>query len=271
MLNYESLVKELLKLQNCLKLSSIIKSDIVSKLDFLTKPRAGITISVSIWANQAFRDGLISYSDLLYVQRRIIQFLSKASNSEIEFLTKLYSLMPQRYGLDPKFIASRCFIDAAHLTIVFQAVNFIHECLEYLRQGVHVSEPIRKDPRLCMNVPELLPPAKPNVDVYTQLIIEGLLSDDDVSRDPVLSNIVEVINEKYVQRSLSECDIAAIALMTLIITRKLRNTVVCTDPCVNVEAYAKRLYNDLTYLGTDPEKSEIYELYLQLLSKATLL
>ncbi len=271
MLNYENLVNSLIRLQNCLKLSGIVKGDIVSKLDFLTKPRAGIALSVSIWANQSFRDGLLSYSDLLYVQRRLIQFLSKFSKSELEFLTKLPLIMPQRYGLELRLISSRCMVEPSLLTMVFQAINFLQECIDYLKQGVRVSEPIRKEPRVCMNLPELLPPAKPSVDVYAQLIIESLISDEDVAKDPVLNNTVEVINEKYVRGSLNECDVAAISLIALIITRKLRNTVICAEPCVNVEAYAKRLYNDLTYLGADPERSEIYELYAQLLSKSTLL
>jgi len=244
---------------------------VINKIDLVAKPKAGIAIGVSLWACTSFKNGMLSYSDILYVQRRLISFVSSMDRSEQKVLERISELLPHRFGLDIHTVATRCFIDHGMLITIFQALNFLKECYDYALQGAKPEEPIRKDRKLCMNQPELLPPAKPNADVYMDLIVKALLSDDDVSKDPVLNDIAEVINDKFVKGSMSDYDMAAAALIAIMVSRRLRDRVVCAEPCVNIEAYARKLYNDLTALGADPEKSEIYELYLQLLTRASLM
>jgi len=271
MLNYEDFMNTILKLQNCLKISRVLEKELVSKIDLVARPRAGIAIGVAMWACTSFKNGMLGYSEMLYVQRRLILFISSMDKNELAVIRNLQELLPQRFGLDIHTIASRCFIDHNALISVFQTINFLKESYEYALQGAKPDEPLRKDRRLCMNQPEMLPPARPNADIYMDLIIKAMLSDEDVARDPVLNDIAEVINDRFIKGSMNECDMAAAALIAIIMSRKLRDRVVCAEPCVNIEAYARRLYNDLTALGADPEKSEIYELYLQLLSRASLI
>ncbi|NPA96117.1 MAG: hypothetical protein GXO32_00770 [Crenarchaeota archaeon] len=271
MLNYENFMNTILKLQNCLKISRVLDRELVSKIDMIARPRAGIAIGVAMWACSAFKNRTLGYSDILYVQRRLILFLSSMDKNELNVVRNLLELLPQKFGLDIHTVASRCFIDHNALMWVFQTINFLKESYEYAMQGAKPEEPLRKDRRLCMNQPEMLPPARPNSDVYMDLIVKALINDEDVSRDPVLNDIAEVINDRFVKGTMNECDMAAAALIAIIISRRLKDRVVCAEPCVNIEAYARRLYNDLTALGADPERSEIYELYLQLLSRASLI
>ena len=271
MINYEEFIDTVLKLQNCLRISRVLTRELVSKIDLIAKPRAGIAIGVSLWACSAFKNGTLSYSDMLYIQKRLITFISSMDQSELRVLENLQELLPHKFGLNINTISTRCFIDYHSLMAVFQAINFLKESYEYAVQGAKPDEPLRKDKKLCMNNPEMLPPARPNADVYMELIVRALINDEDVAKDPVLNDIAEVINDRFIKGSMTECDMAAAALIAIMISRRLSDRVVCAEPCINVEAYARRLYNDLTSLGADPERSEIYELYLQLLSRASLM
>ena len=105
---------------------------------------------------------------------------------------------------------------------------------------------------------------------YLLLIVQTLNSTLELANDSVASHIIELINDRVAREQVSPSDIAAIALLTLTLAKQLRNVVICAEPCIELEALVKRVYNDLTSLGAEPSQSDIFELYKELLIKNVL-
>lgn len=271
MMTYDLFVNTILKLQSCYRVAKILEKELVSKLDLYAKPHVGIAIGVALWAYTGFRQHTLSYPDMIYIERRLAAFLQNAPSSELEVLYKLLDLMPPRRGLEINTVATRCMIDLRTLLDIVNAMNVISESLHYIQGGARIEEPIRRDKRLCMSDSSLLPPAHANAQTYLELCIKALLEDERIARDPLMNNIVEVIADKVSRGDRNPDDFAAAALIMLIIARKMRDAVVCAEPCVNIEAYARRIYNDLASLGADAQRSEIYDLYNQLLMRSALM
>ena len=267
---YETIVDTIMKLQNCLKLQKVLSRELVSKLDLLTKPRVGISLAIAIWANKNLKRGFITYGDLLYVQRRIALFLSRASNIEKRTLEKLFALLPIRYGQDIDVLSRRCIIDHQLLLEFVRAINILQEAYSMIRCGETIEEPLKRDRRLCLDDPDLLPPAHANSDIYIELIVKALNDTPELQEDAVASHIVEVINDKLVRGQIMPPDISAIALLALALAKQLDKTIVCAEPCINIEALARRVYSDLSALGVEPSESDIYSLYRDLLVKSVL-
>jgi len=270
MSSYEQLVNVLLKLQSCFRFQKLIDQDIVSKLDFMTKPRAGIALSVALWASDSLRQGQITYGDLIYIQRRLASFLSKASKNEQQVLDKILRLIPVRYGLDVETVAQKCFIESRILLDIIRALNLLQEVVMLLKSGGIVEEPIRHEKRLCLNDPELLPPAHANVDMYLTLIVQALNSVPELLRDNVASHVVGLINDKVAKASTTPSDVAAIALLALALGKRVQTITICVEPCIDLEALVRRVHSDLVSLGAEPSKSDVFELYRELLIKDVL-
>ena len=270
MSSYEQLVNVLLKLQSCFKFQKLIEQDVVSKLDLMTKPRAGIALSVAVWASDSLKRGQITYGDLIYIQRRLASFLSKASKNEQQVLDKILRLMPVRYGLDVETVAQRCFIESRILLDIIRALNLLQEVVTLLKSGGVVEEPIRHEKRLCLNDPELLPPAHANVDTYLTLIVQTLNSVPELLKDNVASHVIELINDKIAKTSITPSDVAAIALLALTLSKRVQTVTICVEPCIDLEALVRRVHSDLVSLGAEPSKSDVFELYRELLIKDVL-
>ncbi len=270
MSSYERLVNVVIKLQNCLKFQRLIPRDLVSKLDLMARPRAGIVIAVALWASDGLRRGQLTYGDLIYIQRRLALFLSKAPAVEQNVIEKLLQLLPARYGMDVDTLARRCLIEPKILFDIVRALNLLQEVIMLVKSGSSIEEPMRREKRLCLDDPELLPPAHANMDVYLSLIVQTLNSIPELANDSVASHIIELINDRVARERVSPTDIAAIALLALTLAKQLRNVVICAEPCIELEALVKRVYNDLTSLGAEPSQSDIFELYKELLIKNVL-
>ncbi|HIP57332.1 MAG TPA: hypothetical protein EYH02_04610 [Ignisphaera aggregans] len=270
MSSYEQLINVLLKLQSCFKFQKLIEQDVVSKLDLMTKPRAGIALSVALWASDSLKRGQITYGDLIYIQRRLAAFLSKASKNEQLVLEKLLRLIPIKYGLDVETVAQRCFIESRMLLDIIRALNLLQEVVMLLKSGGVVEEPIKHERRLCLNDPELLPPAHANIDTYLTLIVQALNSVPELLKDNVASHAIELINDRIAKASITPSDAAAIALLALTLSKRIQNVTICVEPCIDLEALVRRVHNDLVSLGAEPSRSDIFELYRELLIKDVL-
>ncbi len=270
MSSYERLVNILVKLQNCLRFQRLIARDLVSKLDLMARPRAGIAIAVALWASDGLRRGQLTYGDLIYVQRRLALFLSRAPVAEQNVIDRLLQLLPAKYGMDVDTFARRCLIEPRILFDIVRAFNLLQEVMTLVKSGRPIEESMRREKRLCLDDPELLPPAHANIDVYLSLIVQALNSTPELANDSVASHIIELINDRVAREQVTPSDVAAIALLALTLARQLRNVVICTEPCIELEALVKRVYNDLTSLGAEPSQSDIFELYKELLIKNVL-
>jgi len=268
MITYEEIINVLLKLQKCYRIQGILNRDIVSRFDFLTKPRFGLSIAVAMWAIEKLKRNNLSYSELVYIQRRLASFISEASESEKQVLRNLIQFLPKYTGFDINTVARRCLIDIHILTDITRMLNLINESLSLLDTfGKKIYEPIKMNRNLCLDDVDLLPSAHSNSDAYVQLIVKALNDSLELHKDPLIIQIVEIISSKVAKGSLMPSDIASIALISMLISKQIHPIIICTEPCIDIEAISRRLYNDLLATGVDPSTSDIYKLYQELSTK----
>ncbi len=268
MITYEEIINVLLKLQKCYRIQGILTRDIVSRFDFFTKPRFGLSIAVAMWAIEKLKRNNLSYSELIYIQRRLASFISEASESEKQILRNIVQFLPKYVGFDINTVARRCFIDIHVLTDITRMLNLINESLSLLDTfGKKIYEPIKMNRNLCLDNVDLLPSANSNSDAYVQLIVKALNDSLELHKDPLIIQIVEIITSKTTKGSLMSSDIASIALISMLISKQIHPVTICTEPCIDIEAISRRLYNDLLATGVDPSTSDIYKLYQELSTK----
>ncbi len=268
MITYEEIINVLLKLQKCYRIQGILNKDIVSRFDFLTKPRFGLSISVAMWAIEKLKRNNLSYSELVYVQRRLASFISEASENEKQILRSIIQFLPKYTGFDINTISRRCLIDIHILTDITRMLNLVNESLYLLDTfGKKMYEPIKMNRNLCLDDVDLLPSAHNNSNAYVLLIAKALNDSLELHKDPLILQIVEVISSKIAKGSIMPSDIASIALISLLISKQIYPSTICTEPCIDIEAISKRLYNDLLAIGVDPSSSDIYQLYQELSMK----
>lgn len=248
----------------------LLPDDIINRIDLLTKPYSGLVLAGSIWAVDMIKRNILGYSDVVYIQRRLAQFLAQAERSEIELLKRMLNLLPSKRGEDIGVIFRRCMIEQQKLMDIVRILNFINEVITLIESEQHINEPIRRIRTLCLYDPNLLPPTHANSETYIRLVVRTLNDIPEIQREPLLLQSLELIEMRFAEGNLDAADLAAIALVALTIARHLHSTTVCTEPCVELETFARKIYTDLVDMGADPSKSDIYQIYQELSTKSVL-
>ncbi len=263
---YEKIVEAVHKLNQCLRMSGKVDRDLVHKLDLLTKPRLGLALAAALWANRAFKSGIVGYGELVDIEVRIAKFLKDAHPSELKTLENLFNLIPARYGLSVDIIASRCAIDASALFDFLGALNILRDSLNYME---FVEGQKLEPPKVCADDADLLPPAQSNAQLFLELALTALKSNQDLLSDPFNLQVVEIVEERLSRGRVEPNDAAAIALLIMALCGRCAKPI-CAEPAIRADTLAKRVYADTTALGADPEDSDIYELYKELARKAVI-
>ncbi|MEM4465150.1 MAG: hypothetical protein QXJ95_06285 [Ignisphaera sp.] len=266
--SYNDLVENLLKLHKCYRVQMLISSDIINKIDLLARPYSSLVLATSIWVVDMMKRNILGYGEIVYIQRRLAQFLSQASRSEKELLKKLLNLLPSKIGEDIGAIFKRCMIEQQKLVDIIRILNFINEIVILVESEQNINEPIRRVRKLCLYDLNLLPPTHGNSKTYIQLLIKALNNTPEIQREPLLLQSLELIEMKFSKDNLDTSDLAAIALVALTIARHLHSTTICVEPCIELETFARKIYTDLMDMGADPSKSEIYKIYQELSTKS---
>lgn len=265
--SYDELVESILKLHRCYRVQMLLSSDIINKVDLLTRPYSGLILAVTTWAVDMTKRNTFGYSDIVYIQRRLAQFLLQANKSDVEVLRKLLELTPSKLGEDIGIISRRCMIEHRKLVDIVRILNFIKEVITLAESDQHISEPIRRVRTLCLYDPNLLPPSHTNSGVYLQLVVKALNNVPEIQKEPLLFHSLELIESRLTQGNLGTSDLAAIALVSLTIARHLHPVTICVEPCIELEAFARKIYTDLMDIGADPSESTIYQIYQELSTK----
>lgn len=248
----------------------LLTSDVISKTELLAKPYSGLVLAGSIWAIDMMKRNILGYSDVVYVQRRLAQFLVQAGESEIELLKRILILLPSRHGEDIGIVFRRCMIEQQKLMDIVRILNFISEVVTLLESERNINEPIRRTRMLCLHDPNLLPPTHTNSEMYIRLVIRALDAVPEIRKEPLLLQSLELIETRISEDHLDAADIAAIALATLTIARNLHSTTICVEPFIELETFARKIYTDLVDMGADPSKSDIYHIYQELSTRYVL-
>lgn len=264
MSNYEKYIEELLKLQRCYRIQNILSDDIISKVDLVTRPRVALTLSVALWCISKVKQSSLSYSDLVYIQRRLAQFLVNGDEASIHIIKKLFDLIPMRYGMNISLVARRCGIIEHLLTDIVKAFNIIRDVVDMITISNKISEPIKHIPSICLSDIDILPPMAANAKDYLDLIVKTLKDNIDRIPDSVHRQIVDTIHETVKESDLKPYDQAAIALITMLIAENNESGILCADPCINIVALSQKLLNDIAVLGITPYDSKFYRLYQEI-------
>lgn len=265
--SYNELVENLLKLHKCFRVQMLLPNDVINKVDLLTKPYSSLVLAVSMWAVNMMKRNVLGYGDILYIQRRLAQFLMEMGKLEIELLKRMLNLLPSKLGEDVSAVFRRCMIEQQKLMNIIKILNFINEVVMLVESEQHISEPIRRVRTLCLHDSNLLPPTHTNSEIYIQLIIKALSSIPEIQKEPLLLQSLELIEMRLAKGHLEASDLAAIALVTLTIARHLYSVTICIEPCIELETFARKIYTDLVDMGADPSKSSIYQIYQELSTK----
>jgi len=266
--SYNELTENLLKLHKCYRVQMLLPNDVISRVDLLTKPHSCLVLAVTIWAVDMMRRNVLSYSDIIYIHRRLAQFILQANKSDIEFLKRMLNLMPSELGEDVNVVARRCMIDHRKLMDIIRILNFIKEVITLIESDQHINEPIRRIRTLCLYDVNFLPPMHANSKIYIQFVINALSNTPEIQKEPLLAQSLELIETKLTQGDVNESDLAAITLVSLAIARHLQPTIICVEPCIELETFVKKIYTDLMDIGADPSKSNIYQIYQELSTKS---
>ncbi len=265
--SYNELVENLLKLHKCFRVQMLLPNDVINKVDLLTKPYSSLVLAVSMWAVDMMKRNVLGYGDIVYVQRRLAQFLIEMGKSEIELLKRMLNLLPSKLGEDIGIILRRCMIEQQKLMDIIRILNFINEVITLVEGEQHISEPIRRVRTLCLHDSNLLPPTHTNSEIYIQLVTKAFSGVSETQREPLLLQSLELIEMRLAKGHLDASDLAAIALVALTIARHLYSITICTEPCIELETFARKIYTDLVDMGVDPSKSDIYQIYQELSTK----
>lgn len=265
MSTYERYVEELLKLQKCYRIQNIIQSDIISKIDLIARPRVALVFAIALWSIDKMRQGSLSYSDVVYIQRRLAQFLLNKENNDVAIVKKLFELIPMRYGMNVSAAARRCGVSEELLTNILRALNMLRDVVDMVSIGLGINEPLKHSPTTCLNDVDMLPPTASNPREYLKLILYSLRNNLDRINDPFHRQVVQLMNEEIKSaENLTPNDIVAIVLIIKLLAENMKFGVICVEPCINVIALSQKLLNDLAILGIVPYDSPFYKLYQEI-------
>lgn len=264
MSSYERYIEELLKLQRCYRLQNILSNDIVSKIELITKPKVALTLAVALWCVSRVKQGSISYSNIVHIQRRLAQFLKDGGKNDINIVKKLFDLIPMRYGMNISSAARRCGVSELMLSDIIKALNIIRDVVDMASIVNNISEPIRHDPSVCLNDVDILPSTIANSKEYLSIIVKALKDNIDRINDQLLRQVVDIIYSETVHTDLTPTDQAAIALIVKHIAENIKPGILCIDPCINMATLSQKLLNDLAVTGVVPYDSKFYQLYQEI-------
>jgi hypothetical protein len=265
MSSYERYVDELLKLQKCYRVQNILTGDVISKIDLTTRPRVALTLALALWSVTKIKQGTFSYSDVVYLQKRLAYFLSRGDNNDIMVIKKLFNLIPMRYGMNISAASRRCSVSEEVLSSIMKALNILRDVIDMASLGIGINEPLKHSHITCLNDIDILPPTASNPREYLILIISSLKSSIERIQDPLFRQIAMVINEEINSLdNLKPNDIAAIALIIKLLADNLKSIVLCVEPSINIVALSQKLLNDLALLGVDLSNSPFYKLYQEI-------
>lgn len=260
MTTFERYIEELLKLQRCFRVQNIILYEIFTKEDIVNDYRAALTLSVALWSIAKMRQSSLGYSELVYIQRRLAQFLAKDDKS-VHIIKKLFELIPMRYGMNVSLAARRCGVYEQILIDIVKALNVIRDVIDMISVARNINEPIKHSPTLCLNDVEMLPPTTSNTRAYLDTLLRTLKESSTLIHDPVFRQVIDVLYEETANRDLTLNDFAAISLIVKLIAESVKPSVICADPCINIAALSQKILNDLASIGAVPYDSEFYKLY----------
>lgn len=266
--SYERYVDELLKLQRCYRLQNILTNDIVSKIDLISRPRVALTFAVALWVVSRIKQGSFSYSDIVYIQRRLAQFLMSGDRNDINIVKRLFDLIPMRYGMNISLAARRCGISEALLSDMVKAFNIVRDVIDIISSSSSINEPLRHTTSICLNDADILPPTTANPKEYLDLTIKSLKENLEAISDPLYRQVAEIICEETAIITLNPSDQAAIALIIKLIAETVKPGILCVDPCINVAILSQKLLNDLAAIGAIPYDSKFYRLYQEISARS---
>jgi hypothetical protein len=231
-----------------------------------------LTIASLLWIINLAKRNIVGYSDIISMQRRVATFLAKTGSDEMEFLRKLLELAPVKLGLDIASTSRRCMIEYQKLVDVIRLLNLIKETLSLTTLTTHIqlSENLRKSRMPCLNDDEMLPSTNAIADTLTKVVHSELENVKELLSDPYFAHVMEVMREKIKANQLRSSDIVAFSLVILALLRQHKEIQICVEPGIDVETLCRKIYNDLTYSGTDPSSSDIYTLYQELSTRTVI-
>ena len=266
-LTYSKLVETLTKLHKCYRAQGALTSDIISTIDFYSKPYASLALSSLLWMIDLLKRRALSYSDVIYMQRNVAMFLTKASKEEMEFLKRLIDLMPTRFGLDITIASRRCLIEQQMLADTIKLLNMLNDVLTAVSSSTPTAfEDRRKSKIPCLNVEDFLPSTNAIAKTLIRMVLDKLKTSKNLYDNPYFIHVLSVIEDK-IKNDVKIHDIVALALILITVLRSTKSTQVCIEPGIDAETLCRKIYNDLTYAGADPASSDIYSLYQELSSR----
>lgn len=268
MSTYERYVEELLKLQRCYRIQNILSTDVISKIDLMTRPKVALTLSIALWCVSKVKQSGISYSDLVYVERRLAQFLADSNREDLHVIRNMFQLIPMRYGMSISLTSRRCGIHESLLVDIIKALNVIRDVMDMITVASRIDEPVRHSPSICLNDVDILPPTTANAREYLGLIAKALKENLDKIPDPVLHEVAKIIYEEVVHSDLGPEDFAAIVLIVKLIAENTRFGILCAEPCINIVTLSQKLLNDLATKGVEPYNSRFYKLYQEISARS---
>ncbi|MEL9939735.1 MAG: hypothetical protein QW632_00410 [Ignisphaera sp.] len=266
---YNDFVDAILKLHKCYRVQGVLSSDVISKIDFLTKPYAALAITIALHSINVARMHGISYSDIVLLQRRLAQFLLRAEKNEIAFLERLVGLAPSKFGFDAHSVSRRCLIEYQKVADIIKLMNMLREVISLMSiisQQATVDQKRLRIP--CVNSDDMLPPLNAFAEVATKIILRDLETVKELGEDPYFTQLIDLMKRKVEESKVSNDDLAAFSLTLITIMRHHKDAQICIEPGIDVETLARKMYNDLISANSDPSKSELYHLYQEIASRS---
>ncbi|MEM1526825.1 MAG: hypothetical protein QW775_06450 [Ignisphaera sp.] len=267
--SYERYVEEILKLQKCYRVQNILHDDAVSKIDLIGRPRVSLTLAIALWSVTKIKQSSLSYSDVVYLQRRLAYFLSGKDVADLNVIKRLFELIPMRYGMNVALAARRCSASEEILTNLMRALNMLRDVVDMVSFGLSVDEPLKHSLTTCLNDTDLLPPTAPNPKEYLIIMVKSLKENLDRIQDPLLRQVAQLICEETEEhRDFKPSDIVAIALIIKLLVENLKSHVLCVEPSINIATLSQKILNDLIPLGAVPYDSTFYKLYQEISARS---
>ncbi|MEM0026420.1 MAG: hypothetical protein QXT53_00600 [Ignisphaera sp.] len=266
---YNDVIDTILKLHKCYRVQGVLSGEMISKVDFLTKPYAALAIAIALHSINIARIHGISYSDAISLQRRLAQFLLKAEKSEIAFLERLVGLAPSKFGFDVQSISRRCLIEYQKVADIIKLMNILKEVLSLISVASHQTTVEQKRVKIpCINSDDMLPPLNAFAGVVTKIILKDLETVKELGEDPYFTQLIDLMKRKIEGSKINSDDLAAFSLTLITIMRHHKDAQICIEPGIDVETLARKMYNDLILANADPSKSELYYLYQEIVSRS---
>uniref|UniRef100_A0A7J2TB27 Uncharacterized protein n=1 Tax=Ignisphaera aggregans TaxID=334771 RepID=A0A7J2TB27_9CREN len=264
--SYNDVVEALLKLHKCYRVQGLLNTDIITRVDFFSKPHVTLALATMLWVINSTKRNTLGYSDIVALQRRTAIFLVKSDVSEIEFLKKLLELAPSKLGLDIASASRRCMVEYHKLVDVAKLLNLIKEIISLIpiATQLQISENLKRSKVPCLNDYEMLPSTNAIADTLIKTMYSEFENMRELLEDPYFAHAMDVMKRKIKVSQLKPSDIVAFSLVILAILRYHKGAQICIEPGIDVETLCKKIYNDLTSAGADPTTSDIYTLYQEL-------